>query len=175
LSHEPKNSFIVDANVLIDYSESDLQVLSLFSQHIGQVYVGRSTFEKVKKLRESQAKKYHLKMETPSAQILAASSKKRVSLAYDDCETMLLAKANGWTCITNDKPLRRECAAESVPCLWGLELMKPLVENGVIKPSKALTVAKSIQTANPGFISDQIISRFKEEVEKINKDIEKKS
>jgi len=167
LSHEPEKSFIVDANVLIDYCDSDLQMLSLFSQKIGFVYIARSTFDKVDQLNATTAKKHHLLIQVPDLETIIAAATHRGSLAPDDNETLLLAKRNGWVCITNDKPLRRECESEGVTCLWGLEPMRMLVESEAISPSKAVSVAKTIQAANPGFISDDIVVRFEKQVKKI--------
>jgi len=115
----------------------------------------------------SVAKRYNLKIETPDLEIASAASRPRGALAYDDRETLLLARLYGWTCITNDKPLRRECEVEGVPCLWGLEPMKALVEHNLITVSTALTIAKKIRGANPMFITEAIIQRFDTEISEI--------
>ena len=167
LSQKTSASYVIDANVLIDYCDSELQMLSSFSRHIGTIYIARSTFEKVRQLTVAAAKRHNLSIATPDAQTIIAASAKRGSLAYDDHETLLLAKLHGWICITNDKPLRRECDTEGVVCLWGLEPMKALVEQGIATVSKVLTVAKKIQSVNPGFITDAIINRFEEQVKEI--------
>jgi len=103
LSQESKSSYIVDANVLIDYCDSDLQMLSLLSEKLGPVHIARSTFDKVQQLTKTVAKKNHLLIKTPDSETIIAASTVRVSLAYDDRETLLLAKSHGWICITNDK------------------------------------------------------------------------
>lgn len=159
--------FIVDANVLIDYSESDLRMLSLLSDNVGRVHIARSTFEKVKQLTTAVVKKHHLTIVTPDLDTAIRASQERGALAYDDRETLLLAKLNGWTCITNDKRLRRECKSEEVNCLWGLEPMKALVEHRLVSRSAAIAVARKIQTLNPGYITEDIVSRFKEQIRSI--------
>lgn len=105
MPHEYRKSFIVDANVLIDYCDSDLHVLSQFSRHIGAVHVARSTFEKVRQLTESAATKYDLIIATPDLETVIQASAARSALAYDDRETLLLAQKHGWICITNDVAL----------------------------------------------------------------------
>ena len=160
-------SFIVDANVLIDYCDSNLQMLSLLSQKLGTVHIARSTFDKVQQLTIAEARKNHLLIKTPNSETIIAASAKRGSLAYDDRETLLLAKSHGWICIKNDKPLRRECETEGVVCLWGLEPMRILVEKRVVLASQALAVARTIQSASPGYISDEIIKRFEKQVKEI--------
>jgi len=167
LSQESKSSYIVDANVLIDYCDSDLQMLSLLSEKLGPVHIARSTFDKVQQLTKTVAKKNHLLIKTPDSETIIAASTVRGSLAYDDRETLLLAKSHGWICITNDKPLRRECKTERVACLWGLEPMRILVEQRIVLASHALTVAKKIQLAHPGSIYDDIVNRFEKQVKEI--------
>ena len=167
MSQESKTAYIIDANALIDYCDSDLQMLSLLSEKLGPVHIARSTFDKVQQLTKTVAKKNRLLIKTPDSETIIAASTVRGSLAYDDRETLLLAKSHGWICITNDKPLRRECEKEGVAVLWGLEPMKILVEHGKVSASKAISVAKTIQTANPGFISDDIVDSFEKQVKKI--------
>lgn len=169
MSQESKTAFIIDANALIDYCDSDLQMLSLLSQKTGTVYIARSTFDKVEQLSITAAKKKHLIIKTPDVETIIAASAERGSLAYDDRETLMLAKDYEWICITNDKPLRRECEKEGVAVLWGLEPMKMLVRHGDILASKAISVAKAIQSANPRYITDDIVERFEKQVKKIKR------
>lgn len=174
MSHDPEKSFIIDANALIDYCDSDLQVLAEFSLHIGTVYIARSTFEKVKQLPDSVAKKHHLVVKTADLATVIEASAVRGSLAYDDRETLLLAKRHEWLCITNDVQLRRKCRAERIACLWGLEPMKLLVERSVITGAKAIDVAVLIQKSNPKYITNAIVGQFVQEIDKIQAGIRKK-
>ena len=167
MSQESKNAYIIDANALIDYCDADIQTLSLLSQKIEPVHIARSTFDKVEQLSNTAAKKNHLIIKTPDLETIIAASAERGSLAYDDRETLMLAKAHEWICITNDKPLRRECETGGVAVLWGLEPMKILVKHGEILASKAISVAKAIQSANPGYITDDIVERFEKQIKTI--------
>jgi rRNA-processing protein FCF1 len=173
LPQEPNKSFIVDANALIDYCDSDLRVLSQFSQHIGTVHIARSTFEKVKQLTESAAKKHSLIIKTPDYDTVMEASANRGSLAYDDRETLLLARRYGWICITNDVALRNECGAEGITCLWGLEPMKALVERKILSGTKVIAVAKKIQAANQ-YITEAIVSLFEQQIKEIESRTKKK-
>ena len=167
MSRDPGKSFIVDASVLIDYCQSDLSIFSKLSQHVGIVHIARSTFDKVEELTETEAGKHHLVIDTPDIDTLIEASAKRGKLAYDDRETMLLAKKNGWTCITNDKALREECRVEGVACLWGLEPMKLLVGYAMISGSAAVAVARKIRATNGLFITSAIVGRFERQIEEI--------
>lgn len=156
--------FIVDANVLIDYCESDLRMLSLLSDNVGRVHIARSTFEKVEQLAEAVAAKHRLVIVTPDLDTAFRASQERGALANDDRETLWLAKLNDWICITNDTALRRECRKEEVSCLWGLEPMKTLVGLHLISRSEAIVVARKIQVSNPGYITEGIVSMFVEQI-----------
>lgn len=49
---------------------------------------------------------------------------------------------------------------DSVPVLWGLELMIELVAEGLLPREAALEVAWSIQRVNPRHITPEILQRF---------------
>ena len=76
-----------------------------------------------------------------------------------------MAKQGGWTCVTNDGKLRRECAAEKVPVLWGLEPMIDLVGAGHLTVAEAKKVALAIQVENPLYITAAVITRFVQRIE----------
>ena len=46
--------FVLDANVLIDYSESDPSVLTLASRHVGRIHVPSVLLEDIDALDESE-------------------------------------------------------------------------------------------------------------------------
>ena len=139
-------------------------MLKLLATHISPVYISRSTFQNVNDLSENEARKNHIIIQTPALEILMLSAQTRGRLAYDDRETLLLAKKYGWVCITNDKPLRKECKKEKVSVLWGLEPLKLLVINHLIVPDKAISVAKNIQEENPRYITVEIVEKFKTQI-----------
>ena len=169
LQSEDDLPFIVDANVLIDYCESDLRILSLLSTDIDPVHIARSTFEKVEQLTAAAARKHHPTIVTPDFDTVFRASQERGALANDDRETLWLAKLNDCICITNDTALRRECGKEEVSCLWGLEPMKTLVEFQLISRFEAIVVARNIQVSNPGYITEGIVSKFAEQIGAIPK------
>ncbi|MBD3219386.1 MAG: hypothetical protein GF310_14025 [candidate division Zixibacteria bacterium] len=160
-------NYIIDANVLIDFCDSDLNILRLFSTEIGSVHIGRSTFDKVDQLSESKANKHDLTIIAPSLSIALEAGKKRGALAYDDHETLLLAKEQGLTVITNDKALRRECKKEGVQILWGLEPLKLLTEKAVISVKEACRIATIIHKNNSFYISCEILARFVKQVKNL--------
>ncbi len=163
-----KLSLIVDASALIDYCESDLSVLSRFSQTVQPVYVGKAALEKVDQLSESQAHRSHINVVLPNIELALEAAEKRGPLAYDDHETLLLAKSHGWCCLTNDKALRRECRKERVQVQWGLEPMKTLVAQNELTVGRAILIAQKISEVNP-FITQKIVDVFEQQIRMIRR------
>jgi rRNA-processing protein FCF1 len=101
----------------------------------------------------------------PELEMLGAAGKRRPGLSYYDHLCLLVAKQGGWTCVTNDGKLRRECAAEKVPVLWGLEPMIDLVGAGHLTVAEAKKVALAIQKENPLYITSAVIKKFVQRIE----------
>jgi predicted nucleic acid-binding protein len=153
--------FVLDANVLIDYCGSDASVLTLASRHVGVIHVPSVLLEEVEGLDESECERLGLVVVEPEGSLLVAAGRRRPGLSYYDHVCLLAAKAAGWTCVTNDGRLRRECRSEEVPVRWGLELMVPLVAAGHLTISAATAVAETIHASNPMFITTQILGSFR--------------
>ena len=71
-----------------------------------------------------------------------------------------MAKQEGWTCVTNDERLRRECRNEQVPVLWGLEVIALAVEAGGMLRSEATRIAEAIHESNPRYVTRAVVDRF---------------
>ena len=89
----------------------------------------------------------------PPIGLLTAAGKHRPGLSCYDHFCLIAAKEAGWTCVTNDGRLRRECSVDNVRVLWGLEPMLDLVGGGHMTASRAREVAERIHQANPLFIA----------------------
>jgi len=81
-------------------------------------------------------------------------------LSFEDWLCLLTAKRNGFTCVTNDRNLRKLCRQEGVSLLWGLELLAELHKVGGIPATEAETIAQAIRRSNPRHITEKIVSRF---------------
>lgn len=163
-----KLPLIVDASALIDYCESDLSILSRFAQEVLPVYIGKAAFDKVEQLSEALAHQHNITIFLPELELALQAAQARGSLAYDDHETLLIAKSKSWCCLTNDKALRRECLRESVQVRWGLEPMKMLVARKLITVPHAIRVALKMSNVNP-FITQKIVSDFEEQIRMIRR------
>jgi predicted nucleic acid-binding protein len=156
-----KGLLIMDANVLIDLCEADRTVIRLISEHIGQVHVPLPVLrEEVDEIDEAEYADLGIVPVEPPLQTAADAATRRAGLSFHDHLCLLLARDNGWTCVTNDGRLRRECTAESVPVLWGLETVALLVEDSVLTAKAAEEIGRAIQRANPHFITEEVIARF---------------
>lgn len=159
--------FVVDANVLIDYSNADLTVLGLLSKTVSPVYVSDAVLENVEGLDRSECDQLGLVIAQPNLEQMIEAGDRRIKLAYDDWMCLILARDNGWLCVTNDKALRAECAGAGVKVQWGLEPMLTLASHGVLESEEAESVAWCIHDSNPAFVTEAIVKRFAKKLRRI--------
>lgn len=84
--------------------------------------------------------------------------------------SLIVAHDSGWTCVTNDRALRRACRGHRVPVWWGLQLMLALVRAGELAPDAALVVARAIHDDNTRHLTAEILNRFVREIERAEPD-----
>jgi len=159
---------VLDANVLIDYCAADRSVLTLAARHVGPIHVPSVLLDEVDNLDENECERLGLVVVEQESSLLVAAGRRRPGLSYYDHVCLLAAKAAGWTCVTNDGRLRRECRTEEVPVWWGLELMVPLVAERHLTIAAATTVAEAIHSANPIYITDEIVRRFEARIARVS-------
>lgn len=146
---------ICDANVLIDYVDADEDIITELVAFWGAVYVPDRVLNEVKNLSEERALELGLKIiETPL--VLPSSS----GLSGPDRACLHFVATEGWTCIANDRLLRRECVKQGGKVVWGLEMLLMLNFARRITKAHALDIAERISTVNPE-ITPQILSDFK--------------
>lgn len=150
---------LVDACVLIDFAKSDTSVITLASRYVGEVHVATPVFEEVQDLDPAMAASLGIRLYEPTLEMLAAAAAKRGRLSFQDRLCLLIAKANGWTCVSNDRRLRESCEEESVAVMWGFELLALLVEQKALSATAARDIAKSIAASNKR-IGRQVLLRF---------------
>lgn len=151
---------VLDACVLVDFCKTDLSLLRLFSHHVGQIHIASPVFAEVEQLDEAQAISAGLTVVEPSLELAQTAATRRGALSFQDWLSLLLAKEHGWTCVTNDRRLRRECATEKVEVLWGLDVIRILVEAGALTVEGAEEAARSIRASNPRYVPDSVVVEF---------------
>lgn len=150
---------ILDACVLIDFCDADRSVLALVSKHVGTIHVALPIFEEVDQLDASSARTLGINVIEPELELLTLAAETRGRMSMQDRLCFLLAKHNGWTCVSDDGALRNACKAANVPLLWGLEMMGMAVEAGALPGDVAESVARTIQENNP-YLTDAIVEAF---------------
>lgn len=154
---------IVDSCVLIDLWEADRSLLTLVSRHLGEIHVATPVLAEVDEIDESDAVSVGLRLVEPSLDMATEAAASRGTLSFADRLCFLLAKENAWTCVSNDRRLRRTCEEARVPVLWGLELIVGLVDAGALDPVGAIENAERIAKANK-FIGPDVLERFRARV-----------
>ena len=155
---------IVDANVLIDYANTDPGVLKLVTSHIAPVHVPSVVLDEVDQLTIEDCSDLGIIIVDEPVDILLSAAEKRGALSFEDHVCLLLAKERNWTCVSNDKPLHRACTDEEVPVMRGLRLMIDLVGAEQLNKEGALDIAEQIQQSNPKHITAEIIEEFRKKI-----------
>lgn len=152
--------FIADANVLIDYAKTNLDILGLVAKHVGQVYIASAILDEVDQLDEVQCQSLGLVTVEANFTQLTEASQRGGPLSFEDKLCLVLARDNGWACLSNDGPLRDACLENGVTVVWGLEIMLQLVETGHLSVDKAIAAAQAIHLINPLYITKKIVTTF---------------
>ncbi len=155
---------LVDANVLVDYQSADLEILSLVSQHIGPVYIVSTVLAEVDGLDEWECERLGLHVVEPTLAQATEAASPNGRLSFQDRTCVVVCRDNGWTCVSNDKALRRACGGVGVAVRWGLELMLDLVEVGHLPVATAAEAAERMHGANPVFLNATILAAFREKL-----------
>ena len=159
MSKEPR-PLVVDANVLIDYANTDAYILTLVSRHLAPVHVPTAVLEVVDQVDATECERLGLVVCEANLEQAIEAGAERGRLAFDDRICLILARDNNWACITNDRALRTACAAAGVPTVWGLAVMLDLVAEGVLAAADAINVARAIHETNPRFVTTAVVSAF---------------
>lgn len=155
---------LVDANVLVDYQAADLAILSLVSRHVGTVHIVSTVFAEVDGLDESECERLGFRVVEPTLAQATEAASPNGRLSFQDRTCLVVCRDNGWTCVSNDKALRRSCDAVGVAVRWGLELMLELVQGGHLPAEDADDAAERIHRANPVFLNATILAAFREKL-----------
>ena len=86
---------------------------------------------------------------------------KHPALSVQDSICLYFVIHEGWTCIANDKRLRRECLNTGGSVVWGFEMLFLLVGASQITKEWALDIAEKITKTNPS-IPPSVLESFKE-------------
>jgi predicted nucleic acid-binding protein len=154
---------VVDANVLIDFAKTDPTVLALAVRHVGEVFVLRDVLAEVDQLDEEASVRLGLTVLDGTLEQVLEAGAMRGPLSFADWLCLIVARDAGWTCVSNDGRLRRECDARGIPVRWGLQVVLDVVEAGALEPADAIGVAEAICRTNH-WIGSAVLAEFKRKV-----------
>lgn len=160
LENEHGTLILTDANILIDYASSGLEVLALVSEYLAPIVVPDVVLQEALSVSQSQIEQARIAvLETPLV-LLAPDHQASKRLSNQDRVCLEMASTNGWMCATNDKALRHACRERGVPLVCGLELMVELVDRGALSVTKAQNVGRKMHVVNPRSITDSVLRDF---------------
>lgn len=158
---------LADADVLIDYVSAEKAVLGFVSREIGPLKVLREVLATVDGLSERDCRGLRIEVIAVSTEELLAAGTERGALSYEDRLSLQTCVDRGWTCVSNDRTLLRECEAAAVPTRRGLSLLLHLVSCRALTKRRALRIAEAIRQANPHHIHASVLAEFRTRLEAI--------
>ena len=153
---------LADADVLIDYRESEIKILELVVQHIGRVVLLAPVLDEVQGVTPAQCTQLGIEVVEVETEQLVRASEVESRVSFNDRLCLVACREEGWTCVTNDGALQRLCERHGVATRFGLGLMVDLVAVGALTRRCAMAVARQIQASNPLHINERVIQRFLE-------------
>lgn len=156
----PSRFLVLDACVLIDFCEVDRTILTVVSEHVGKIHVPAPVLEEVDQIEADEAMDLGIVVVEPELEHVVTAGARRGGLSFEDRLCVIMARDRSWTCVSNDGAVRKACELESVPVLWGLEMMGLAVGVGAIGIEEAERAAREIHGVNPMFVTEEIVQRF---------------
>lgn len=161
---ETPKFLILDACVVIDYVDADVSVLGTITAHVAPLAVARPVLDEVDQLEEGDAIDLGISIVEIDLTLATEAATGGSALSFEDRVCLLVAKREAWTCVTNDKRLRAACASESVPVMWGLEMMLRAVEVGAMSAEEAVSIAEEMNGINPRYVTETLVREFTRKV-----------
>lgn len=157
---------IIDANVLIDFADTNQDVLGLLAT-VFEIYVPKQILDEVDGFNENAAADTGLLICHPTLEELTEAALRLPGLSAQDTLCFILARNHHWVCLTNDRRLRAKCAEEQIETIWGLEAMLIACGQKRLSKAKARETAEAIHLANPAHIGADVFSAFCDKLDRI--------
>jgi rRNA-processing protein FCF1 len=156
----PRRILVLDANILIDFWESNRSLLRVISAQVGPIVIPTVVFDEVEQLTVRHCRSFGIEIVEPTLEQLTAASREGGGLSLEDQLCLAMAQERGALCVTNDGLLRQACANRGVPVLWGLELLALLVEQGHTTAKIARRAGIKMRQKNRHYITETILQGF---------------
>ena len=160
VANELPTVLLADADVLIDYRESDLDVLKEVGRNIGRLAVLSEVLDEVHGLTRQKCRSLGIEVVDVEMPTLQAAAEVKAPVSFNDCLGFVVCLERGWTCVTNDGALRRLCRRHDVKVRRGLGLMVDLVRLGAMGRRRATVIARRMHKANPAHINERVLEQF---------------
>ena len=156
-----------DADVLIDYRDSDPDVLKLVGQHVGPVAVLSPVLDEVRGVTRDDCAQLSVAVVEASTSRLLRAGVVESSVSFNDRLCFVVCHEESWTCVTNDRALQRLCARHGVQTRFGLRLLVELVAAEAIPRERAVGTARRMHESNPLHINGRVIAGFKDALDRL--------
>ena len=144
-----------------------MSLLALVAQELGPLLVTSTVLEEVRGVTDEDCFRLGIEVVRPSTEQLSRAGDLGVGISFTDAVCLVVCLDAKWTCVTNDRALRRQCGRHGVPIRYGLRLLVDLVAAGAISRDQADLVAGRIHEANPLHINRRVIARFKRALDRV--------
>mgnify|MGYP001180472457 CR=1 FL=1 len=169
-STEGRTFYIMDACVVIDFVNAEKDILKLFAEFMGPLYIVSPVIEEINGIDgEKELVELGFSVIEPEIEDAYKAGESLGPLSFQDWICLLTAKRHGFICVTNDKKLREVCNQEGVRTLWGLGFIVELYKAGGITYEHAICIARKIHESNPKHISNKIFEKFKKDISSLGK------
>ncbi len=129
VANEAPTVLLADADVLIDYCESDLEILKDVGRRIGRLAVLSEVLDEVCNLTRRKCASLGIEVIDVEMPTLNAAAEMTTGTSFNDSLCFLVCLERRWTCLTNDRALRHLCRCRDVKARYGLGLMVDLVNS----------------------------------------------
>lgn len=163
----PRAGFLLDANVLIDFVEVEVELLGIVARNLAPVHVLTAVLQESNQFDESECAALGIRILESDYRSAGEETEGRLSLTDRLC--LRTCSVQGLTCVTNDKALRRACVRADVRVKWGLELLLELVEARHIGSLQASSAARRMHSGNPLFLDAAVLAAFHRRLDSIGR------
>ncbi len=151
---------LADADVLIDYRQSDFSMLALVVQHVGRVVVLPPVLDEVHGVTATACTEIGIEIIEVETERMLQAAEIEAQVSFNDRLCLVMCREHEWTCVTNDGALRRLCERHGVGTRFGLGLVVDLVAAGALTREQAEDIARRIHAANPLHINERVLGRL---------------
>lgn len=115
-----RTTLLADANVLIDYRDArDRAILSLVTERLGPLVVVSTVLDEVRKLETEDCARLGIGIIEATTKQLLRAGRLEAPVSFNDRVCFVVCLDGRWTCVTNDRALRRLCQSTAFPPVSG--------------------------------------------------------